>query len=72
MMGLDHTASGPAIVAPASTKASSAKPAARPAVSSTTTLKPSALSRATESGVAATRRSPGKLSFGMPKFIKPS
>src|SRR5918998_430648 len=54
------------MVAPAATYASSLCPEARPALLSTLTTTPLAVSRLTVSGVIATRRSPGAVSRGTP------
>ena len=59
------------ISAPAATNASSEKRAPRPAPASTTTEKPRLINFLTLSGDAATRISPGQLSFGTPSLIDP-
>ena len=58
-----------AMRAPASAKSSSGKPAAVPAPVSMMTSRPSLRSFWTVSGEAATRRSRGNVSLGMPAFM---
>ena len=56
--------------APAAVKSASGKPASRPAPASTTTECPDATSFLTVSGARATRRSSGRISFGMETFMQ--
>ena len=60
----------PTTSAPASEYAPSGNPARIPAPCSTLTVKPARTSRFAMSGTSATRRSPSKLSLGMPIFTR--